>query len=125
MLKNLRRLFEAEEPHRELPGFERRHLRLSVAVLLHEARRADYAQQDEESAEAEAALRELFGVGGAEAAHLMKEGRARAESLSSFYAPLTVVKRDFSMPERIRLIEHLLYVPNTDSMLARNRAKAR
>ena len=149
MLKSLRRLFEPAGPHRELPGLERRHLQVSVAALLHEARRADYAHQDRESAEAEAALRELFGVGGAEAAELMKEGRAKAESLSSFYAPLTVIKRDFSMPERIRLIEHLwrisfadgqlnlyedhyvrkiahlLYVPNTDSMLARNRAKAR
>ena len=148
MLKNLKRLFEPVEP-RELPGLGRRHLQVAVAVLLHEARRADYVQENAESDLAEAALRELFGVDAAEASRLMAEGRAKAESLSSFHAPITVVKRDFSMPERIRLIEHLwrisfadgqlnlhedhyvrkiahlLYVPNTDSMLARNRAKSR
>ena len=116
-------------------------------MLLHEARRADYEHKAGESDVAESALRELFGVSAEEAAELLKEGRAKAEQLTSFYAPVTVIKRDFSMEERIRLVEHLwrisfadgqlnlyedhyvrkiahlLYVPNTDSMLARNRAK--
>ena len=86
-------------------------------MLLHEARRADYAHQAKELTEAEAALRELFGIDGAEAAELMKEGRAKAESLSSFYAPLTVIERDFSMPERIRLIEHLWRISFADGQL--------
>jgi uncharacterized tellurite resistance protein B-like protein len=118
-------------------------------VLLHEARRADYEHKEGESHLAELALRELFGVNADEAATLLKEGRAKAEQLTSFYAPVTVIKRDFPMAERIRLVEHLwrisfadsqlnlyedhyvrkiahlLYVPNTDSMLARNRAKQR
>jgi uncharacterized tellurite resistance protein B-like protein len=141
------RLFHFGEPARELPGLERRHLQISVAVLLHEARRADYEHKEGESDVAELALRELFGMGAEEAASLLKEGRAKAEQLTSFYAPVSVIKRDFSMQDRIRLIEHLwrisfadrqlnlyedhyvrkiahlLYVPNTDSMLARNRAK--
>jgi len=148
MLKNLKRIFTDSTERRELPGLERRHLQVAVAVLLHEARRADYVHANAESDLAEAALREIFGVDAREAAELMNEGRAKAESLSSFYAPLAVIKRDFSMAERIRLVEHLwrisfadgqlnlyedhyvrkiahlLYVPNTDSMLARNRAKA-
>jgi uncharacterized tellurite resistance protein B-like protein len=123
-------------------------LRLAVAVLLHEARRADYAEGDRaESGAAEAALSELFGLDAAAAAELLAHGREKAQHLNSFYAPVSVIKRDFSMPERIRLIEHLwrvtfadrdlnlyedhyvrkiahlLYVPNTDSMLARNRAR--
>jgi uncharacterized tellurite resistance protein B-like protein len=114
---------------------------------LHEARRADYEHKQGESDVAELALRELFGVSAEEAASLLTDGRAKAEQLTSFYAPVSVIKRDFSMPERVHLIEHLwrisfadgqlnlyedhyvrkiahlLYVPNTDSMLARNRAK--
>jgi uncharacterized tellurite resistance protein B-like protein len=141
------RLFNFGERARELPGLERRHLQISVAVLLHEARRADYEHKQGESDVAELALRELFGMGPDEAASLLKEGRAKAEQLTSFYAPVSVIKRDFAMDERIRLVEqlwrisfadgqlnlyedhyvrkiaHLLYVPNTDSMLARNRAK--
>jgi len=147
MLKKLKRLLDSTESADHIPGLERRHLQVSVAVLLHEGRRADYEHQAGESDVAELALRELFGVSAEEAATLLEEGRAKAEQLTSFYAPVTVVKRDFSMPERIRLIEHLwrisfadgqlnlyedhyvrkiahlLYVPNTDSMLARNRAK--
>jgi uncharacterized tellurite resistance protein B-like protein len=122
-------------------------LQLAVAVLVHEARRADYAHAAEETARAVAALREILGLGEAESVALLEQGRERAEQLSSFYAPVSVVKRDFSMEERIVLVEHLwrvafadgtlnpyedhyvrkiahlLYVPNTQSMVARNRAR--
>jgi uncharacterized tellurite resistance protein B-like protein len=119
-----------------------------VAVLLHEARRADYAEGDEESGPAQRALVEMFGLEPSEAVELLEQGRARAQQLTSFFAPVSIVKREFSMPERIQLIEHLwritfadgrldlyedhyvrkiahlLYVPNTQSMLARNRARS-
>jgi uncharacterized tellurite resistance protein B-like protein len=80
-------------------------------------------------------------------AALLEAGRERAQQLSSFYAPVSAIKREFSLAERVRLVEHLwrvtfadgrlnphedycvrkiahrLYVPNTQSMLARNRAR--
>ena len=149
MLKAIRRLLDEAplDPH-AMPAHERRHLQLAVAVLVHEARRADYAEGSEESAPAEEALAEMFGLGPRESAELLAQGRERAHQLNSFYAPVSVIKRDFTMEERVRLIEHLwrvtfaggrldlyedhyvrkiahlLYVPNTQSMLARNRAKA-
>jgi uncharacterized tellurite resistance protein B-like protein len=130
-----------------VPGHERRQLQVAVAVLLHEARRADPAEADGESAAGELALADLFGLERQECAALLAQGRAKAEQLTSFYAPVSVIKRDFDLPERIRLVEHLwrvsfadgelslyedhyvrkiahlLYVPNTQSMLARNRAR--
>jgi uncharacterized tellurite resistance protein B-like protein len=136
-------------PHAEMAARERHHLQLAVAVLLHEARRADYAEGGNESSAGEQALAELFGLDAGAARELLAQGRARAEQLTSLYAPVTVVKRDFSMEDRIRLVEHLwrvvfadgelsyyedhyvrkiahlLYVPNTQSMLARNRARDR
>jgi uncharacterized tellurite resistance protein B-like protein len=149
MLKALKRLLEpAPADTQATPAHERRQLQLAVAVLLHEARRADYAEGDEESVRAQRALAEIFGLEPDEAAALLEQGRERAQQLTSFYAPVTVIKREFSMPDRIRLVEHLwriafahsglhhyedhyvrkiahlLYVPNTDSMLARNRARA-
>jgi uncharacterized tellurite resistance protein B-like protein len=147
MLRQLKSLFEAPAP-RPLPGFERRHLQVAVAALLHEARRADYHEGNDEYALARAALADLFGLEGDDGVAVLEEGRARAEQLTSFYAPVTIIKRDFSLGERVRLIEHLwrvayangeldpyedhyvrkiahlLYVPNTQSMLARNRARA-
>ena len=148
MLRAIKRVFAAaQEDTRAVPAHERRQLQLAVAVLLHEARRADYAERNEESATAELALVDIFGLERGESAALLGEGRARAQQLTSLYPPLSIVKREFSLPERIRLVEHLwrvafadgrldpyedhyvrkiahlLYVPNTDSMLARNRAR--
>ena len=123
-------------------------LPLAVAVLVHEARRADYAEASrEETRRAQAALCQLFSLNEAQSAELLEQGKARAQQLTSFYAPVSVVKREYSMEERVALIErlwhiafadgdlnpyedhyvrkiaHLLYVPNTESMLARNRAR--
>ena len=148
MLRSIKRMFEpAQADTRAVPAQERHHLQVSVAVLLHEARRADYEERHQESGPAQSALQQIFGLDARESAALLEEGRAKAQQLSSFYAPLTVVKRDFSLEQRIDLVEHLwrivfadgqlnlyedhyvrkiahlLYVPNTQSMLARNRAR--
>jgi uncharacterized tellurite resistance protein B-like protein len=122
-------------------------LQLAVAVLLHEARRADYGEGRAEQEAAERALRDLFGLEDAAAAGLLARGRERAHQLTSLYAPLAKVKRAYGQEERIRLVEHLwrvafaeggldphedhyvrkvahlLYVPNTHAILARNRAR--
>jgi uncharacterized tellurite resistance protein B-like protein len=148
MLKALKGLLDTPGAQaRAVPALERRPLQLAVAALLHEAARADYHQGDDEYAVAQKALAELFGLGARECAELLEEGRARAEKLTSFYAPVSVIKREFSLEERVRFVEHLwrvafangqlnpyedhyvrkiahlLYVPNTQSMLARNRAR--
>lgn len=131
-----------------LAPLEAHSLQVAVAVLVHEARRADHDEAHlGESDAGVAALRHLFGLDLAGAAALLAEGRDKAQHLTSFYAPVTVIKRDYSMEQRIRLVEHLwrvsfadgllnpyedhyvrkiahlLYVPNTDAMLARNRAR--
>ena len=149
MLKAIRRaLAGAQEDPRAVSAHERQPLQVAVAMLLHEARRADYDEGGAESALAERALAELFDLDAAESAALMKEGRAKAQQHTSFYAPLAIIKREFSLDERVRLVEHLwrvsfvdgelslyedhyvrkiahlLYVPNTQSMLARNRARS-
>lgn len=148
MLRALKRVFDAAQGATPaLPRHERGQLQLAVAVLVHEAGRADYAEGSEESLTAELALVDIFGLQRRESAALLEQGRAKAQQLTSFYAPISVIKRDFSLPERIRLVEHLwriafadgrlnlyedhyvrkiahlLYVPNTESMMARNRAR--
>jgi len=148
MLRNLKRLFDgARDDARPASRRERAPLQLAVAVLVHEARRADYDEGEVERGPAVRALEALLGLDAGEAAALLEEGKARAQQLSSFYAPVSVIKRELSLEDRIRLIEqlwrivfadgrlnpyedhyvrkiaHLLYVPNTQSMLARNRAR--
>jgi uncharacterized tellurite resistance protein B-like protein len=148
MLKALKRMLHTDGGKVPVEsGHERRPLQVAVAVLLHEARRADYDEGDDESVAAERALVELFGLDRQESVARLEQGREKAQQLTSFYAPLTVVKRKFSLDERIRLVEHLwrvtfadgrlnpyedhyvrkiahlLHVPNTQAMLARNRAR--
>ena len=147
MLKAIKRALSGAHENHLSPAHERRQLQIAAAVLLHEARRADYAHDSRESAAGEAALADLFGLEPQECAALLEEGRLKAGQLTSFFAPVGVVKRDFSMEDRIRLVEHLwrvsfaegglhwyedhyvrkiahlLYVPNTQAMLARNRAR--
>lgn len=148
MLRALRNLFDDQpSPARALPGHEHRHLLIAVASLLHEVTRVDFADSDVERAAAERALVDLFGLSPSDAADLLGDGRERARQLTSYFAPVSVIKRDLPLPGRVHLIEHLwriayadgrldahedhyvrkiahlLYVPNTQSMLARNRAR--
>jgi uncharacterized tellurite resistance protein B-like protein len=145
VFKALKSLLEAPEAATGPAG--ERHLQVAVAVLLHEARRADYTEDASEWAAAEQALHDLFGLGPEQIAEILAEGSARARQLTSLYAPLTTIKRHWGVAERMRLVEHLwrvvfadghlnpyedhcvrkvahlLTLSNTDSMLARNRAR--
>ena len=147
MLKALKSLFEETPAARQVRGTERHHLQLAVACLLHEATRVDLAEHEKERSVAEAALAELFGLDRGESARLLAAGRERARQLTSYFGPVSVIKRDFAQSERVRLIAmlwrvayadggldpyedhfvrkigHLLYVTNTDILLARNSAR--
>jgi uncharacterized tellurite resistance protein B-like protein len=147
LLRALKSLFE-DQPVPALPGHERRRLQLEVASLLHEASRVDLGQAPAERAAAERGLADLFGLPAAAAAGLLAEGGDRARHLTSYFAPVSFIKRDLPLEQRVRLVEHLwrvayadgrldpyedhfvrkiahlLYVPNTQIMLARNRARS-
>ena len=144
MLKALKSLFD-DMPAKPA-GWN---LRVAVASLLHEASRVDLNEAEEERAAAERALSDLFGLDARECAAVLAEGREKARRLTSYFGPVSVIKRDFGPPERVRLIEHLwriayadgpldqyedhyvrkighlLYVGNTDIILARNSARPR
>lgn len=148
MFRAIRKLFEERGPG-NLEHLETTHLEVAVACLLHESKRVDLGEDVKEHVVAREALVDMFGVGEADGERLLAEGRDKARHLTSYFAPVSVVKRDFSLEQRVRLIEHLwriayadgklerdedhyvrkiahlLYVPNTQTMLARSRAHAR
>ena len=148
MLKALKNLFSDKEAGTpEVSEYERRQLQLAVATLLHDITRVDLKERPEEHAAARLALARLFGLADQECAALLEEGRARARQLTSYFALVTTLKRDFTLVQRVAFIEHLwrvayadggldpyedhyvrkiahlLYVPNTQCMLARSRAR--
>jgi len=145
MLKALRKFFEDSDD--DLTHLETRHLEIAVACLLHESKRVDMGEDVTEHIAARDALTDLFGVGEADSELLLEQGRNKAQKLTSYFAPVSVIKRDFSLARRVRLVEHLwriayadgklepdedhyvrkiahlLYIPNTECMLARSRAR--
>jgi uncharacterized tellurite resistance protein B-like protein len=124
---------------------ERRQLEMAVAGLLHEMMRADHKETPEEHAAMTAALGSIFDISGADADRLITQ--AGAHRYTSYFGPVGVIKRLLGVDQRIALVEqlwqvafadreldpyedhfvrkiaHLLYVSNTDAMLARQRAK--
>jgi uncharacterized tellurite resistance protein B-like protein len=148
MLKTLKRLFDDAGASAAVPEYERRHLQVAVASLLHESARVDQGEHPAEHAAARHALADLFALDADHCARLLEEGRAKALHMTSYFGAVSVIKRDFSQQQRVLLIEHLwrmayadgrldpyedhyvrkiahlLYVPNTLCMLARGRARA-
>jgi uncharacterized tellurite resistance protein B-like protein len=148
MLKTLSRFFQQFESTPHSRG-EVDELRLSVACLVQEARRVDLEHDAREHPAAIDALEQMFAFDHGAAEALLERARERTQHLTSYYPVVSAIKRDLSLEERILLIEvlwrvayadgvlhghedhfvrkiaHLLYVPNTQVMLARSRARER
>lgn len=145
MLKALKRLFDEssiEEPH-----LHDRHVRVAAATLVQELARVDAGRSPDEQTAAVRALEDLFGASAADAHELLADGAERARQLTSYFAPVGVLKRVMTPECRTRFIEHLwrvayadgrldpyedhfvrkiahlLYVPNTQCMVARSLAR--
>ena len=124
---------------------EQHQLRAAVAALLHEMMRVDAHQKPEEVRTAIEAMVGMFGLPEPEAKALLDE--AGSKRLTSYFDPASTIKRVLSLEQRTLLVENLwriafadveldvyedqfvrriadlLCVPNTECMLARQRAK--
>ena len=147
MLRTLKKLFQ-DGGANGLTSLEIRNLEVAIACLLHESKRVDLAEDVQEHVSARDALTQMLGTSEAESEQLLERGREKAKHLTSYFSPISIIKRDFSLEQRVELVEHLwriafadgkldpdedhyvrkiahlLYVPNTQSMLARNRARS-
>ena len=147
LLRKLALASEAMAP-KALPQYERRQLHAAVATLLHEAARVDLEESAKEMAAAKEAMGALFDLSAEESEGILTEARDKATQLISYFAPVSLIKRHFSLGERILLVEHiwrvtyadarldpyedhfarkiahLLHIPNTQVILARNAARS-
>jgi len=130
-------------------GDDRERLPRALAAMLHDVTRMDFEVRPEDLAAARAALVELAGVDDAAANDLLAHAGDPGNRLTSYRDAVAVVNRLFDMDKRIRLVEHLwrvahadeelhqyedhlvrklsdlMHVSNTQSMLARQRARTR
>lgn len=149
MFKALKNIFGAGDKSAQAAAAAGRlELKRAVAALLAECMRVDAAGANpQEQAAAEGALSSLFGCDARESAALIEEGKKSAGQLTSYFAPVSLIKRELELHERITLIEHLwriayahdhldpgedqfvrkiadlIYVSNTQCMVARSRAR--
>ena len=124
---------------------EQHKLRTAVAGLLHEMMRVDSKQTAQEAQTAIAGLVGMFGLPDLEAKALLDE--TGAQRLTSYFDPASTIKRLLSLEQRCVLVENLwrvafadneldlyedqfvrkiadlIYVPNTECMLSRGRAR--
>ena len=127
------------------PITEQQQLKLAVAGLLHEMTRVDLKHGPEEAHTAVAALVKMFALPDAEAQALLAE--AGSQRLTSYFDPASIIKRLLTIEQRsvfienlwrvafadsdlnlyedqfVRKIADLLYVSNTECMMARQRAR--
>jgi uncharacterized tellurite resistance protein B-like protein len=121
----------------------------SLAALLHEMTRVDMQVRAEDLEHARAALIDLLGVDGPRADALLAEAALPQNRLTSYFEPVSALNAAFSAEQKLQLVEHLwrvahadasldvhedhlvrkiadlLYVPNVQSMLARQRVRER
>jgi uncharacterized tellurite resistance protein B-like protein len=146
MLTALKNIFAELSGDTAAPAVsEQSQLRMAVAGLLHEMIRVDSKQAPEETRAAITGLVGMFGLPDIEARALLDE--AGLQRLTSYFDPASTIKRLLSIEQRIVLVENLwrvafadgeldvyedqlvrkiadlLYVSNTECMLARQRAK--
>ena len=124
---------------------EPQQLRLAVAGLLHEMTRVDLKHSPEEARTAVAELEKMFAMPAAAAQALLAQ--AGSQRLTSYFDPASIIKRLLTLEQRsvlieslwrvafadaelnvyedqfVRKIADLIYVPNTQCMLARGRAR--
>lgn len=146
MLEALKNLFADLTGGNTQPALtEEKQLQLAVAGLLHEMMRVDLHKSPEEARTAVAALVKMFGLRDSDAKALLDE--AGMQRLTSYFEPVAVIKNALGQEQRVVLVENLwqiafadtkldpyedqfvrkiadlLYVSNTASMLARERAR--
>ena len=122
-------------------------LQLATAVLLIEVMRSDFETTDHELATTLNILKERFDLSDAEVAQLSELGHQSAMAANDFQQFTSVINRELSPAEKIRIIEYmwqvayvddqisahenhlmskvssLLYIPHADYIAAKMRAK--
>ena len=62
-------------------------------------------------------MAELLGASEARAQALLTEAGDPAQRLTSYYRPVSVINKAFAMEQRIRLVEYLWCITHTDTRL--------
>jgi uncharacterized tellurite resistance protein B-like protein len=145
MLASIKKLFADSVAEGPASARESAELGTAVAGLLHEMMRVDLQVKPGELQVAADALAGILALPRGEACSILE--RTSEHRFTSYFGPVSIIKRLLSGQQRVHLVEklwevafadgtldphedhfvrkiaHLLYVSNTDAMLARQRAR--
>lgn len=110
MLQSIRRFFQdrvASEVNRPATDAREHALRLAAAALLFEVARADAQIKEEERVALRAAVRDVFGLSGAEADELLALAEDESRAAASLYEFTRLVDTGFNPEQKVRLVELL------------------
>ncbi|MFO1330347.1 MAG: TerB family tellurite resistance protein [Rubrivivax sp.] len=119
MLKTLKDLFDSllAPPGAAATAGDEHRLQLAAAVLLVEVMRADAEMRPDERAAVQAALVETFGLTSDEAARLAELAVSTAREATDLYGFTARLDEQFSMDQKVRLVELMWRVAYADGHL--------
>lgn len=93
-------------------------LQLATAVLLIEVMRSDAESTEEERDTVLAILRERFMLADAEVVQLTELGHRTATSANDYQQFTSLINRELTMPEKVRIIEYMWQVAYADRKIS-------
>jgi uncharacterized tellurite resistance protein B-like protein len=93
-------------------------LQLATAVLLIEVMRSDAECAEEEHAAIIGILKKRFALSDELAEQLAEHGEQTAKTATDFYQFTTVINRELTLPEKIRIVEYLWQVVYADGKVS-------
>jgi uncharacterized tellurite resistance protein B-like protein len=119
MLKSLKDLLDRLLPPESAAAPPDEHtLQLATAVMLVEVMRADSSFHPGEREAVRAALRDKFALADDEAQRLAELAETTAEGATDFFTFTSHINQRFDMPQKLRMVEHMLRVAYADGSLS-------
>jgi len=118
MLNAIREFFDQHVAAGAAGGDERHTIEVATAALLVETVRLDGEIDASERAAAHRAVRAKFGLGEAEAATLIRLAEEEARDATGYYQFTSLINRQFSAAQKLRIIELMWQVAYADAELS-------
>jgi len=118
MLKAIKKFFDETMQVSEQEGADDMpRLHVACAALLLEMARADFEIQNEELAQVADSIQSMFSLSAEDSKKLLELAEQEADDATCHYEFVTLINKDFSKPDKIKLVEMLWQVAYADAHL--------
>ena len=118
MLSKLTDFLSAIIPAPEAADRSEHTLQLATAVLLIEVMRSDAESTDEEHATVLRILKKRFALTDEQVKQLAERGEQTVKTANDFHQFTSIINRELTLPEKIRIVEYLWQVVYADGKIS-------